>query len=95
MRRNTGQNPETFLKHTFQSQNLGIRQFRKCPETTRAVLDEPIDTDPAGDFRIGLSTYDAVGFIGLIDEVRIYDRALSDAEILSVAGGTTPIDKLF
>jgi hypothetical protein len=65
------------------------------PETTRDVLGEPIDTDPTGEFRIGKSTYDTAGFIGLIDDVRVYDRALSDAEILSVAGGTTPIDKPF
>ncbi|MCP4456083.1 MAG: hypothetical protein GY809_31895 [Planctomycetes bacterium] len=65
------------------------------PETTRAVLDEPIDTDPAGEFRIGRSTYDNAGFIGLIDEVHVYERALSDGEILSLAGKTTPIDKPF
>jgi hypothetical protein len=65
------------------------------PETTRDVLGEPIDTDPTGEFRIGKSTYDTAGFIGLIDDVRVYDRALSDAEILSLAGGTTPIDKPF
>jgi hypothetical protein len=36
-----------------------------------------------------------VGFIGLIDEVRLYDRALSDGEVLSLAGRTAPVDKPF
>ncbi len=65
------------------------------PETTDALLGEPIDTDPAGEFRIGRSTYDNAGFIGLVDDVCVYDRALSDGEILSLAGRTTPIDKPF
>ncbi len=64
-------------------------------ETTASVGDEPIDTDPTGELRIGRSTYDNAGFIGLVDEVRVYDRALSDGEILSLAGKTTSIDKPF
>ena len=65
------------------------------PETAAAVTSTAIDTDPTGVFRIGMATYDTVGFIGLIDEVRLYDRALSDGEVLSLAGGTTPVDKPF
>ncbi|MCF7974773.1 MAG: DNRLRE domain-containing protein [Phycisphaerae bacterium] len=65
------------------------------PETTAAVTSTAIDTDPTGVFRIGMATYDTVGFIGLIDEVRLYDRALSDGEVLSLAGRTTPVDKPF
>ena len=65
------------------------------PETTRGVAGEPIDTDPTGEVRIGRSPYHTAGFIGLIDDVRIYDRALSDAEVRSLAGRTTPIDKPF
>ena len=64
-------------------------------ETTREIVDEPIDTDPTGEFRIGKSTYDTFGFIGMIDEVRVYDRALSEAEILSLTGRTMPVDKPF
>jgi len=65
------------------------------PETTRAVLDEPIDTDANGELRIGKSTYDSTGFIGLIDGVRVYDRALSAGELRHLAGRTTPADKPF
>ena len=35
------------------------------------------------------------GWDGLIDDVRIYDRALSDAEIGLLAGRTKPVDKPF
>jgi len=65
------------------------------PETTRAVLGEPIDTDPTGELRIGKSTYDGVGFIGLIDDARVYDRALSAAEIMGLAGMTESVPKPF
>ncbi|MCF7973027.1 MAG: LamG domain-containing protein, partial [Phycisphaerae bacterium] len=65
------------------------------PETTAAITSTAIDTDPTGVFRIGMATYDTVGFIGLIDEVRLYDRALSDGEVLSLAGRTSPVDKPF
>jgi len=65
------------------------------PETTRAIQSTAMDTDPTGEFRIGMATYDTVGFIGLIDDVRVYDRALSDGEVRSLAGKTTPIEKPF
>ncbi|NQV35509.1 MAG: LamG domain-containing protein, partial [Phycisphaeraceae bacterium] len=65
------------------------------PETTRAIQSTAIDTDATGEFRIGLATYDTVGFIGSIDDVRVYDRALSDGEVRSLAGKTTPVDKPF
>ena len=51
------------------------------------------------DVRIGMSgPMDAAGndaryFPGSLDEVRIYDRALSGGEIMSLAGITTPVDK--
>ena len=35
------------------------------------------------------------GFAGLLDEVRVYDRALSYAEIAGLAGKTQPFDKPF
>jgi len=34
-------------------------------------------------------------FTGLIDEVVIYDRALTGGELLWLAGGTQPFDKPF
>ena len=34
-------------------------------------------------------------FVGMIDDVRIYDRALSQAEILGLAGKTAPVIKPF
>ena len=61
------------------------------PEVTAADLDEPIDTDPAGVVRIGKSPYHDSGFIGLIDDARIYDRALSPAEIAGLAGKTSTV----
>ena len=64
-------------------------------ETTRASQSTDIDTDPTGVVQIGKSPYHNSGFIGLIDDVRIYDSALSAAEILSVAGRTDPIHKPF
>jgi len=64
-------------------------------ESTSAVLAKAIDTDPTGEVRIGKSPYHSSGFIGLIDDARIYDRALSEEEILSLAGVTAPIDKPF
>ncbi len=63
------------------------------PEATRDIQSTPIDTDPTGEIRIGLSPYHTSGFIGLIDDVKVYDRALSAAEVRSLAGKTTPIDK--
>ena len=35
------------------------------------------------------------GWDGLIDDLRIYDHALSDAEIAGLAGMTKPYDKSF
>ena len=34
-------------------------------------------------------------FSGLIDDVRVYNRALSEAEILWLAGQTAPVAKPF
>ena len=54
-----------------------------------------IDTDPTGVVRIGLSPYHNVGFIGLIDDVRIYGRALSNGEIAWLGGKRDPMHKPF
>ena len=49
---------------------------------------------------IGASTNNTNGtqyklFSGLIDDVRLYNRALSQGEILWLAGNTTPVAKPF
>ena len=51
-----------------------------------ADQDVRIGSRPAGNDRF---------FMGLIDDVRIYDYALSDAEIAWLAGVTKPFDKPF
>ena len=49
-------------------------------------LDELVDTDPGSPLVIGASGHAAsYGFLGAIDEVRIYDHALSETEIASLA----------
>ncbi|MCP4450207.1 MAG: hypothetical protein GY809_02000 [Planctomycetes bacterium] len=54
-----------------------------------------IDTPDTNPFQIGCYGWQNDYFDGLIDEVRVYDRALSAGEALSLAGGTAPIDKPF
>ena len=63
------------------------------PEITAASLGQPTDTDPAGVVRIGKSPYHDAGFFGIIDEARIYDRALSAGEVAGLAGRTEPFDR--
>ncbi len=60
-------------------------------ETISAVVDEPIDTAASEDVRIGayLSGVTVPYFRGMIDEVRIYDRALDDTEIMTMARART------
>ena len=77
------------------------------PENTKFYVDGIGDSTFSGDddtyqlvaehdVRIGMSgPQNGRYFPGALDEVRIYNRALSEAEILSVAGRTTPIDKPF
>jgi len=64
-------------------------------DTTGSSGSEPIDTDSAGVVRIGLAPYHTTGFVGLIDDARIYDRALSAAEVAALVGKTEPIHKPF
>ena len=54
-----------------------------------------IDTPDTNPFQIGCYGWQNDYFDGMIDEVRVYNRALSEGEALSLAGGTAPIDKPF
>ena len=77
------------------------------PENTKLYVNGSEDSTFSGDddtyqlvaehdVRIGMSgPQNGRYFPGSLDEVRIYDRALSAAEILWLAGRTAPIDKPF
>ena len=54
-----------------------------------------IDTPDTNPFQIGCYGWQNDYFDGLIDEVRVYNRAVSAGEALSLAGGTAPIDQPF
>jgi hypothetical protein len=57
--------------------------------------EKTINTTNTNPFQIGLYGWPEFYFYGLIDEVRVYDRALSAGEALWLAGITNPIDKPF
>ena len=63
-------------------------------EANSATLDEPINT-AAGVVRIGLAPWHNRPFNGLIDDVRIYSRPLSNAELAGLAGRIAPVAKPF
>ncbi|MGB2862711.1 MAG: LamG-like jellyroll fold domain-containing protein [Sedimentisphaerales bacterium] len=50
-------------------------------DATADSLDEPIDTSATGVVRIGESPWHNAPFVGLIDDVRIYDKVLTQQEI--------------
>ncbi|MFH1719154.1 MAG: LamG-like jellyroll fold domain-containing protein, partial [Planctomycetota bacterium] len=50
-------------------------------DATADIQDEPIDTAATGVVRIGESPWHNAPFVGLIDDVRIYDKALTQEEI--------------
>ena len=54
-----------------------------------------IDTPDTNPFQIGCYGWQVNYFDGVIDEVRVYNRAVSDGEALSLSGGTVPIDRPF
>ncbi|MCF7972922.1 MAG: discoidin domain-containing protein [Phycisphaerae bacterium] len=66
------------------------------PDTTNSGSDTPYNLTPEYDVRIGMSgPLEDRFFTGLIDEVRLYDRALTGEELLWLAGWTGSIDKPF
>jgi hypothetical protein len=66
------------------------------PDTTNSGSDTPYNLTPDSDVRIGMSGPQGGRFFtGLIDEVQLYDRALTGGELLWLAGGTQPYDKPF
>jgi hypothetical protein len=54
-------------------------------EVLSATDDEPIDTASTGVVRIGEAPWHYRPFVGLIDDVRIYDRALTQPELQELA----------
>ena len=66
------------------------------PDGTFSGSGNPYELTPDVDVTIGMSGPQGGRFFtGLIDEVMIYDRALTDGELLWLAGRTAPIDKPF
>jgi hypothetical protein len=61
------------------------------PDATADSLDEPIDTSTTGAVRIGRSAYHNSGFIGVIDDARIYDKVLTAEEIQQLMLGNTKL----
>jgi len=61
------------------------------PETTLASQETAIDTDTTGVVRIGKSPYHTSGFIGVMDDARIYDKVLVIEEIQQVMLGNTKL----
>jgi len=61
-------------------------------EVISTELDEPIDTASTGVVRIGDGPWNYWPFIGLIDDVRIYDRALTQPELQELAAPLTAIN---
>jgi len=60
-----------------------------------ADYEVTLDTTDDNPFQIGLYGFPDAYFFGLIDEVKVFNRALSAGEALYLAGITNPIDKPF
>ena len=55
-------------------------------EPIGGYVASPVDTAISEDVKIGINIIGTVFFQGLIDDVRIYDRALTDEEVQIIAG---------
>ncbi|HUT92503.1 MAG TPA: LamG domain-containing protein, partial [Thermoguttaceae bacterium] len=66
-------------------------------DDTRATMDpDPFSITAGVDMAIGYrATAAARYFLGAIDDVRLYDRALTQEEIAWLSGRTMPFDKPF
>ncbi|MCH7557578.1 MAG: discoidin domain-containing protein [Planctomycetes bacterium] len=64
-------------------------------DTVSALNNNSINTASDTDVRIGKAPWQDRPFTGQIDDVRIYDNALSYAEVANLAGRTEPFDKPF
>jgi len=75
----------------------GPESYFDGKDDTRPTTDpDPFNITAAGDVRIGSRPAgNDRFFMGLIDDVRIYDRVLSPEEISWLAGRTQPFDKPF
>ena len=70
------------------TQNTKVYIDGVLEEATSAVseLDELVDTDPGSPVVIGASGHsDGFGFLGAIDEVRLYDHPLTEQEVAALA----------
>ena len=66
------------------------------PDGTFSGSGNPYELTPDVDVRIGMGGPTGGRFFtGLIDEVKLYDRALTDPELLWLAGWTEAVDKPF
>ena len=71
---------------TTQNARVYIDGTEELSTSAVSELDELVDTDPGSPVTIGASGHgDGFGFLGAIDEVRLYDHALSEAEVASLA----------
>lgn len=62
------------------------------PDGTVDISSAIIGEDPQNNFAIGSDSDNESFFIGLIDELRIYNRALSNAEIQELYSTNVPVD---
>jgi len=82
----------TYIAGTYDGTTL--RMYRDGVLTASATQPSPMDTS-TGWLEIGSDTNIAAYFRGTIDDVRVYDRALSQSEIqsdMNTGVGQTPVD---
>ena len=80
----------------YSQQDGYIRTYVNGLLDRELLTNEVLGASP-GTFYIGCEPYDtsAGNFNGVMDDIRIYNRVLSDAEIAGVAGRSKPFDKPF